>query len=96
MKMLMSRIGLIFAMSAASLSIAEGQEIGSPRQGQQVAQVQCAECHLVDKVPGRSPDPDAPSFAKIANTPGITSAALIAAYGRRMRPCQTSSSRPVT
>lgn len=48
------------------------------------------------KVPGRPPDPDAPSFAKVANTPGTTSAALIAHYGRRMRPCQTSSSGPVT
>ena len=74
----MSRIGFILAMSAATLSIAEGQEIGTS-QGQQVARVQCAECHLVDKVPGRSPDADAPSFAQIANTPGMTSAALIAA-----------------
>jgi mono/diheme cytochrome c family protein len=79
MKVIMSRIGFILAMSAATLNIAKGQEIGSPRQGQQVARVQCAECHLVDKVPGRSPDADAPSFARIANTPGMTSAALIAA-----------------
>jgi mono/diheme cytochrome c family protein len=79
MKVIMSRIGFILAMSAATLSIAEGQEIGSPRQGQQVARAQCAECHLVDKVESRSPNADVPSFGRIANTPGMTSAALIAA-----------------
>ena len=79
MKVILSRIGFILAMSGATLSIAEGQEIGSPRQGQQVARAQCAECHLVDKVENRSPNADVPSFGRIANTPGMTSAALIAA-----------------
>jgi hypothetical protein len=34
------------------------------------------ECHLVDKVPGRSPNADAPTFERIANISGMTSAAL--------------------
>ncbi len=39
----------------------------------------CAECHLVDKVPRRSPDRAAPTFEHIANISGTTSAALTAA-----------------
>jgi cytochrome c len=70
---------LIIAMCATAISATQAQSIGSPQQGLILARTQCAECHLVDKVPGQSPNPAAPTFERIANTQGMTSAALIAA-----------------
>jgi mono/diheme cytochrome c family protein len=55
------------------------QEVGNPSQGLRLAHTLCAECHLVDKLPGQSPNLIAPSFEHIANTPGMNSAALTAA-----------------
>jgi mono/diheme cytochrome c family protein len=55
------------------------QEVGNPNQGLRLAHTLCAECHLVDKLPGQSPNLIAPSFEHIANTPGMNSAALTAA-----------------
>jgi mono/diheme cytochrome c family protein len=58
----------------------QAQEIGSPDQGLKIARAACAECHLVDKLPGeQSPNLIAPTFEHIANTPGMNSAALTAA-----------------
>ncbi|HXX51572.1 MAG TPA: cytochrome c [Xanthobacteraceae bacterium] len=84
----MSKTGLILATClAVCLAVflamcpvaAQAQAIGSPQQGLKIARAICAECHLVDKVPGRSPNADAPTFEHIANVPGMTSTALIAA-----------------
>jgi uncharacterized protein (UPF0333 family) len=36
----------------------------------------CATCHLVVQATGRSTNSNAPTFAVIANTPGMTSAAF--------------------
>jgi len=58
---------------------AHAQDIGSAQQGLRLARDTCAQCHLVDKVAGRSTDVNAPTFEAIANTPGLTSAALAAA-----------------
>jgi len=56
------------------------QEVGNPAQGLRIAQAICAECHLVDKLPGeQSPNLIAPTFERIANTPGMNGAALAAA-----------------
>jgi mono/diheme cytochrome c family protein len=56
------------------------QEIGNADQGLRIARAVCVECHLVDKLPGeQSPDLIAPTFERIANTPGMNSAALTAA-----------------
>jgi cytochrome c len=67
--------GLTFA--AANL---RAQEIGNPGEGRKLAHALCAECHLVDKLPGeQSPNLIAPTFERIANTPGMNSAALTAA-----------------
>jgi mono/diheme cytochrome c family protein len=57
----------------------QAQELGNPSQGFTIARATCAECHLVDKVPGQSPNLDAPTFEHIANIPGMSSAALTAA-----------------
>jgi mono/diheme cytochrome c family protein len=58
----------------------QAQELGNLDQGLRIAQAVCAECHLVDKLPGeQSPNLIAPTFEHIANTPGMNSAALTAA-----------------
>ncbi len=64
---------ILLSVGIASL---QAQSIGSPRQGLRLARAQCAECHLVDTGPGRSPNPGAPSFEHIANISGMTSTAL--------------------
>lgn len=70
---------LIIAMCVAAIDAAQAQSVGSPGHGLTLARAQCAECHLVDKAPGRSPNAAAPTFEQIANTRGMTSAALTAA-----------------
>ena len=67
-----------FIATFAAVGYAHAQEIGSAQQGLRLAQSQCTECHLVERG-GRSPRVDAPTFEEIANTGGMTSAALIAA-----------------
>jgi mono/diheme cytochrome c family protein len=56
---------------------AHAQDIGSAQQGLALARAQCSECHRVEGS-GPSPSPGAPGFVHIANTPGMTSAALVA------------------
>jgi len=70
---------LIIAMCLAAIGAAQAQSIGSPSQGLRLARAQCAECHLVEKGSGLSPNPAAPTFEDIANIRGMTSAALTAA-----------------
>jgi mono/diheme cytochrome c family protein len=71
---------MILAGAAMTLGKLEAQEVGNPNQGLRLAHTLCAECHLVDKLPGeQSPNLIAPSFEHIANTPGMNSAALTAA-----------------
>jgi len=69
---------IIAAMICATASSAQAAQVGSAQQGLRLAREACAECHLVDKVAGRSTDADAPTFETIAMTPGLTSAALTA------------------
>jgi mono/diheme cytochrome c family protein len=75
---MVSKIGLILALCLIT-GTAQAQSIGSPGQGFRLARAQCAECHLVEKGQGRSPNPAAPTFAHIANILGMTSMALTAA-----------------
>jgi mono/diheme cytochrome c family protein len=62
----------------ATAESALAQQVGSAEQGLRLARAVCAECHLVDKVAGRSANSDAPTFATIADTQGMTAAALTA------------------
>jgi mono/diheme cytochrome c family protein len=64
------------AVMAAAAATAQAQQPGDPEQGLRFARQVCAECHLVVKEAGRSTNPNAPTFAVISNTPGMTSAAL--------------------
>lgn len=72
-------VRLVVVLWAVTVGAVQAQEVGSARQGFRLARGQCAECHQVDKVPGRSPNPAAPTFESIANITGMTSAALTAA-----------------
>jgi mono/diheme cytochrome c family protein len=70
----------ILAGIAITVGDLEAQEVGNPNQGLRLVHTLCAECHLVDKLPGgQSPNLIAPTFEHIANTPGMNSAALTAA-----------------
>jgi mono/diheme cytochrome c family protein len=61
---------------ATNAAAAQAAQIGNPEHGLTIAREQCAECHLIGKEKGRSTNEKAPTFAKIANTPGMTAAAL--------------------
>lgn len=76
---MMLRLRLAIAVWLVTVGGAEAQEAGSAQDGLKLAHAQCSECHLVDKVVGRSRDAAAPTFASIANVAGMTSAALTAA-----------------
>jgi mono/diheme cytochrome c family protein len=76
---IMWKLGFIIAMCVAAVGAAKAQSIGSASQGLRLARAQCAECHHVEKGPGLSPIPAAPTFEDIANIHGMTSAALTVA-----------------
>ncbi len=77
--MMMSAARLILAVWALMTGGAQAQELGDVAQGLRLARAACSECHLVEKVAGRSTNPAAPTFAHIANVTGMTSIALTAA-----------------
>jgi mono/diheme cytochrome c family protein len=75
-----SAVGLVLAGLTLTVGNLRAQEVGNSDQGLRIARAVCAECHLVDKVPGeQSPNLIAPTFEHIANTPGMNSTALTAA-----------------
>ncbi|MFZ0422211.1 MAG: cytochrome c [Xanthobacteraceae bacterium] len=76
---MMSALRLVAAVWLATAGGAQAQEPSSAAEGLKLAHAQCAECHLVDKVVGRSRNAAAPAFESIANVSGMTSTALIAA-----------------
>lgn len=52
-------------------------EIGDSQRGLQYAKQNCAECHAVEAGDELSPNPDAPSFEDVSNTPGMNARALV-------------------
>jgi mono/diheme cytochrome c family protein len=70
-------VRLIAGMICAIAGNAQAQQLGNPQRGFRFAQDACSECHFVDKTSGLSPVSAAPTFATIAKTAGLTSAALI-------------------
>jgi mono/diheme cytochrome c family protein len=76
---LRSTVLLVFAGVTFTIGSLQAQEVGNANEGLRIARAVCAECHLVDKLPGQSPNLIAPTFEHIANTPGMNSAALTAA-----------------
>jgi mono/diheme cytochrome c family protein len=70
-----ARTFFIVAALAANAT-AQAADVGSVEQGRTIARAQCAECHLIGKEKGLSTNLSAPTFIEIANTPGMTAAAL--------------------
>jgi mono/diheme cytochrome c family protein len=68
----------IWTIVAAALvaQSAMAQEPGDVRAGHVFASLHCAECHAVMPGPDKSPNANAPPFAKVAATPGMTGRAL--------------------
>ncbi len=74
-----TRIFALIAISAAAASYAaRAQEAGDPSKGLAYASRVCAQCHAVREGDELSPNPEAPSFGDIANTPGVTGISLAA------------------
>ena len=71
------RAFLCITVIMASAATGRAAQIGNVEQGSAIARERCAECHLKEN--GRSTNEKAPTFARIANTPGMTAAALRAA-----------------
>ena len=55
---------------------AHAQMSGDPKRGYSLAQQFCAECHAVERRNAQSPNSDAPSFAAVASSRGMTAMAL--------------------
>jgi mono/diheme cytochrome c family protein len=76
----MNRLGPTFVLAATVLAVASSgafaQEGGDVRGGLMVAQTICAQCHAIGKAQIRSRNGQAPSFAGVANVPGMTPMAL--------------------
>lgn len=51
-------------------------ELGDAEKGQEYAREHCAECHEVEPVESFSPNPDAPSFQEVSDSPGMNARAL--------------------
>ena len=68
-------MALLLAEAATSYA-SRAQEAGDPAMGLNYARQVCAGCHAVKKGEGFSPNPLAPSFEHIANTPGMTGISL--------------------
>lgn len=69
---------ILLVLMAVSLVAIEAyaQNPDSARRGQYFAERVCASCHAVAAGETRSPQPGAPSFQAIADTPGMTGMAL--------------------
>ncbi len=62
---------------AFGIAPATAQELGNTAKGLDYAKRVCAECHGVEKFDELSPNPDAPTFKNVADTPGMTGTALV-------------------
>ena len=66
--------GLAAVAACSHTSLAD--DIGNPNRGLEYAQANCAGCHAILFENLESPNPDAPAFKAVADTPGITRKAL--------------------
>jgi hypothetical protein len=72
----MVRILTVLLITGALTGVAQAQE-GDPAAGLAYARDICAQCHAAEENSTVSPNPKSPSFSRIANTPGMTGAALM-------------------
>ncbi len=77
----MKRLIALAALLALSVvaSDVQAQGAGDPRAGLAIARQVCSECHAIQKGQVRSPNLRSPTFVELANTPGMTAAALTVA-----------------
>ena len=61
------------AATVATVSAAQAQDV---RQGRKLAREVCASCHAISPDQQHSPRAAAPTFQRIARTPGMTATAL--------------------
>jgi mono/diheme cytochrome c family protein len=66
---------ILIGIDASPLSSVQAQQTGDPGAGAAFAEEVCAKCHAID-LTGNSPEPTAPPFRDVANTPGISEMAL--------------------
>lgn len=71
----MGGIAALFASLALS-GAAAAVELGDAEKGQAYARANCSECHEVEPIESFSPNPDAPSFQEVAQSPGMNARAL--------------------
>jgi mono/diheme cytochrome c family protein len=71
-------LAALAVLAAPGAAQAQAQQIGDAEAGLAYARAHCAECHGVERTKDDfSPNPDAPDFSVIANTPGMTERALV-------------------
>lgn len=73
-------LSILVALSACTTGQTQVAARASPEvmRGRAYAEDVCAACHAIDKGATNSPNPQAPAFQAIANTPGMTRIALSA------------------
>jgi mono/diheme cytochrome c family protein len=69
-------IALVFAALPLALGESSAQEFGNPVRGRAYAAQLCSDCHQTEPGAGRSPAFNAPSFASVSKTKGMTAMAL--------------------
>jgi mono/diheme cytochrome c family protein len=69
---------VILAFAAPAMAADETE--GDQAAGLAYARANCTECHAVDAGDFASPDLDAPGFAEIANTRGMSELALVSFF----------------
>jgi mono/diheme cytochrome c family protein len=72
----MKRIVFLLLLASAAATTAQAQD---PSEGAKWATNVCSECHAVPRSQPHSPNGRAPTFVELANTPGMTTAALTVA-----------------
>ena len=72
-------IVFLAGLSLAIMTVGTATQAGNSKNGFDVAQHVCAECHAIREGQLNSPNPRSPSFEQVANTPGMTEAALLVA-----------------
>ena len=77
--MLMRCLACLVVLLMISAATGEAQQFGDAQKGAAWARDVCSECHAIRTAQGRSPNPRSPSFVELANTPGMTPAALTVA-----------------
>ena len=71
------RLLLAALLVATAAGVAFAQNIGDRDRGHAYATLICSECHAIEANERTSPNGAAPTFHKVANTPGISEIALI-------------------